>query len=117
MNARPARTLAHDAAALLGDAATVTLFDPTAPSTCVSVRLRRRGGAVEGVMAAAGALVDRLRLGLQPAFFCAVDGDELEGTLLVRVRELDAVTLALEAQVVSATLAPTPVTLGSIPRT
>ncbi|MCC7070678.1 MAG: hypothetical protein IT383_05110 [Deltaproteobacteria bacterium] len=116
MNARPAQQLPH-AAALLGDVVTVTLFDPGAPATCLSVRLCRRGASFEGVVAAAGMLADRLRLGLQPGFFCVVDGAALEGTLELRVREHGADALALEAQVASAAPAGDHGASGSIPRT
>ena len=41
-------------------------------------------------MADGGLLVDRLRLGVRPAFFCDVEGQRFEGELEVRVGSLVA---------------------------
>lgn len=81
-----ARSLSADASALLGACPVVTLFDRGEPSSCLTVRLVRRGASFAAWAAGRGALVDRLRLGLRPAFFCHVDGVALEGELEVTVR-------------------------------
>ena len=108
----------HDAAAaLLGEGATVTLFDRAAPSTCLTVRLWRRGAGFEGTVAGTGLLIDRLRLGLQPSFFCVADGRELEGELVVRLREQPGGQALLDVGVRSAALVDESSPSGSIPRT
>lgn len=87
-----ARSLSSDATALLGACPVVTLFDRSEPSSCLTVRLVRRGASFAAWAADRGALVDRLRLGLRPAFFCHVDGVALEGELEVTVRSRAAAT-------------------------
>lgn len=117
MTASSLRPLALDHAALLGDAPTLTLFDRAAPSTCLTVRLVRSGAGFEGTVAGTGLLVDRLRLGLQPAFFCVASDRELEGELVVRVREQPGGQAMLDVGVTSAAPVDEPSSSGSIPRT
>ncbi|MBI1946684.1 MAG: hypothetical protein HYS27_13380 [Deltaproteobacteria bacterium] len=117
MTASSLRPLTHGAAALLGDAPTLTLFDRAAPSTCLTVRLVRRGATFEGTVAGAGLLVERLRMGVQPSFFCAVAGTRLEGELEVRLRDQQGGHAILEVGVTSAAPVNAEATAGSIPRT
>lgn len=90
MSTSIARTLASDVHARFGANPTLTMFDRGEPSTCLTVRLVRRGAGFAGFATDGGLLVDRLRLGLRPAYFCQVEGQVLEGELEVRVRDRSA---------------------------
>lgn len=90
MTSSLARQLGNDPAAFLGASPTMTLFDRAEPSTCLTVCLVRRGGDFAGYVADGGVLVDRLRLGVRPAFLCEVGGQLFEGELEVRVGSVPA---------------------------
>lgn len=72
--------------AALGTDAIVTLFDPADPSSRLTVRLVKSGAAFLALAADAAALVDRIRLGLRPAFTALTAAGPIVGELLVRVR-------------------------------
>ena len=73
--------------ALLGDRPRMTLVDGNDPDTCLSIRLGRVGRAWIGVVDDGAALLDRVRMGLQPRFIVHPDADTstISGELEVRV--------------------------------
>jgi hypothetical protein len=126
------------ALALLGDKPLVTLIDPNDPGTCLSVRLWRTRDAWCGVVDDGAALLDRVRMGLRPAFLVHHEGatptisGELELRILGPVSALSGESLTLAdhpfglargvlVELVPQRLALEPIvegqTMGAVPRT
>ncbi len=75
------------ALALLGDKPCMTLVDPNDPDVCLSVRLVREGSVWLGLVDDRAALLDRVRMGLEPRFVVHPDASTstVSGELAVHV--------------------------------
>lgn len=117
MSSSSPRIAKVDASSLLGDHPVITIFDRADPATCLTVRLSRRGRAFQAAAPARGVLLERLRFGLQPAFFCVVEGAVLEGELQVELRSAEASSPLLDVVVAHVGPVPADGATPSIPRT
>ena len=89
------------ARALLGERPLVTLVDANDPDMCLSVKLVRAGAAFIGIVDDHAAFLDRVRMGLKPAFVVHHEGQTptITGELDVRILDKhDAAALLLAEQ-------------------